>query len=350
MKEAGKNFCENAHCMGILLSRNEEECTVAYRILVTVPFTESQRKAIQAAAPQCVFDYVDPQGISDGKALPQEIVLGSLPLSIVRDMPNLKWLQLNSAGVDGYWQKGALPEGVLLTCATGAYGPSVAEHAFAMLNTLMKKMHRYRDSQLKSEWKDAGPVGSLDGSTVLILGLGDIGGYFAGMTKPLGAYNIGVRRTAGPKPDCVEEVHTMDALDDLLPRADVVFMALPNTPQTAGLMHKGRLASMKQSAILLNVGRGNAIDTDALCDAVEQGCIYSAGLDVTDPEPLPADHRMWSIQDILITPHVSGGFHIPKTLQLICDIFANNLKAYIEGHPLRNVVSAETGYADNRKG
>ena len=136
----------------------------------------------------------------------------------------------------------------------------------------------------------------------------------------------------------------LEDLDQLLPQADVVAVTLPGTEATRGLINKERLAKMKEGAVLLNVGRGFIVDTEALCDALESGHLSGAGVDVTDPEPLPSDHRLWKIPTAVITPHVSGFYHLRETHERIVEIFAENLEHFRNGEPLRNQVDFSTGY------
>ena len=136
----------------------------------------------------------------------------------------------------------------------------------------------------------------------------------------------------------------MEELDSLLPRADVEALSLPGNPSTYHTLNRERISLLSPNAIVLNVGRGTAVDTDALSDALYAGKIAGAALDVTDPEPLPADHPLWKAPNAIITPHISGGYALPETLQQIAEIFAENLKRFQAGEPLRNVVDLETGY------
>ena len=250
---------------------------------------------------------------------------------------------MQSAGANEYLD-GALPEGTLLTNATGAYGLAISEHMLAVLLQIYKKLPQYWEAQREESWRDAGPVRSVCGSTVLILGLGDIGGEFARRVKALGGYTIGVRRKGLDKPDYLDELYLTDALDGLLPRADVVAMSLPGTKETYRLMNRERLYLMKQDAVLLNVGRGTTVDTDALCDLLEDGRLLGVGLDVTDPEPLPQGHRLWKAPGAYLTPHIAGGNHLAETMERIVRISAANLRAYLSGRELQNVVDFETGY------
>ena len=164
------------------------------------------------------------------------------------------------------------------------------------------------------------------------------------IAKALGAKVIGVRRTGTDKPDFVDELIHTDKLDEYLPQADCVAITLPGTTATKGMFDAERMAKMKDGAILLNVGRGMIVDTDALCAALKSGKLAGAGVDVTDPEPLPADHPLWKMENAVITPHISGGYHLQETHDRIVRIMAENLKRFLAGEPLRNVVDLSTGY------
>lgn len=240
-------------------------------------------------------------------------------------------------------KKGVLPEDVILTNATGAYGPSVAEHMLAVLFSLQKKLHLYRDNQNQCEWQDEGGIMSLCGGTLLIVGLGDIGLYFARLMKNFDYHIIGIKRRPGQVPQDIDELHTMDDLDKLLPKADVVLSVLPDSKATRNIFNKDRFEKMKNTSILLNAGRGSAVNTEDLCEALIKGQIYGAGLDVTDPEPLQTQHKLWNVENVIITPHVAGDFHHPATLYRIVDIIAGNLQRYLEGEQLMNIVDTTTG-------
>ena len=272
------------------------------------------------------------------------VLLGNVPPAMLSGSPALEWVQTGSAGVEDYIKPGVLAPDALLTNATGAYGLAIAEHMLGMLLMLLKKLELYRDAQRTGAWQSQGAVKAVYGSTVLVLGMGDIGGEFGRRCKALGAKVIGVRRSPRPCPDYADEVHLLADLDQLLPQADVVAVTLPGTEATRGLMDRVRLAKMKEGAVLLNVGRGFIVDTEALCDALESGRLAGAGLDVTDPEPLPAGHRLWNIPTAVVTPHVSGHYHLRETHQRIVNIFAENLRRFQAGEPLRNQVDFATGY------
>ncbi len=334
------------------------------RILVTVPLEPRHAGLLRQIAPGCEFRFRAPEGVSSGGAFGgqrfseilddgplqdedakwAQIIFGNVETEFVKKAADLCWLQTNSAGVESYLAPGVLPEGALLTNASGAYGLAISEHMLGMLLELQKKLHLYREAQKRGEWSSLGAVTSVWGSAVLILGMGDIGGEFGRRCKALGAYVIGVRRTKRPKPDYADEVHSLEQLSTLLPRADVVAITLPGTKDTRNLIGKEQLSQMKPGAILLNVGRGFIVDTQALCDALQSGRLGGAGLDVTEPEPLPPEHRLWQIPNAVITPHISGFYHLKETHERIVGIFAENLGRFLRGEPLRNRVDFSTGY------
>jgi Phosphoglycerate dehydrogenase and related dehydrogenases len=265
--------------------------------------------------------------------------------SVLRHMEHLQWLQLLSAGADQYTAPGVLPEGTVLTCATGAYGKSMAEYMICAALSLMLDFPYYRDNQKTHRWEKGGQIRHIAGTTAVVVGLGDIGSEFAARYKALGGSVIGIKRTIPARtPDCTDELYAADALDRHIPRADVLALCLPSTKETHRLISAQRIALMKPGALLVNVGRGTAVDTDALCDALYAHRIGGAALDVTDPEPLPPEHPLWNAPNTIITPHVSGGWEVPENTERVLEIVYDNLRRFAAGKPLRNVVDRRTGY------
>lgn len=315
------------------------------KIMVLLPFeTRDKTRLAEVSGGMDPYYPSDVTSISEETLSCTEIIFGNPSQSVLSRCPALKWVQLASAGADAYVRKGVLPPGVQLTNATGAYGHAIAEHMIGMVFLFYKKLHLYRDNQHKGLWHDEGMVKSIRGTTVLVVGMGDIGGQFAERMKLLGAHVIGIRRTKRSKPDYADAVYEMEALDEVLPQADIVALSLPNTEKTVSLFNARRIAKMKPGAILLNVGRGNVVDTQALCQALSAGKLGGAGLDVTDPEPLPPDHPLWNVKNALITPHVAGGYHLRETYENIVSICFDNLKRYLNGRVLMNPVDFKTGY------
>lgn len=330
-------------------------------ITVIMPFDEASRSKLEAAAPGAdityaydkTIPYMEYQAFDAaryGDALRNaDAVIGQPPTALLPEMKRLRLLQLSMAGTEPYSRPGVLSEDIALCNSSGAYGKAISEHMLACTLMLQKKLHLYRDNMHRHAWQDMGFVTSLSDMTVLCVGLGDIGVRFAALCKAMGAYVIGVRRSGTDKPDFVDEVYLQQDMDALLQKADVVALSLPNTPQTAGLFSAERIALMKDGALLLNVGRGNAVDSNALCGALHSGKLSGASIDVTDPEPLPAGHPLWDCENLLITPHISGFFHLRATYDNIVDIAIENILRLNKGEPLLNVVDRSTGYRVTQK-
>lgn len=314
-------------------------------VLVLLPTEARHREKLEAAGAECCFVYSRPDEVSLEQIQAANVIIGQPKPDMLRASENLEWLQTASAGVDPYIVPGVLAAKTVLTNATGAYSKAVSEHAFALTLMLIKKLHLYRDEQMKNHWSDRGTVTSLSDSTVLVVGLGDIGRAYARMVKAMGAYVIGVKRRGGSCPDYVDELVLTQDIDSVLPRADVVMSVLPNTAETRYLYTDERFDKMKDSAVFVNCGRGNAVSSEVLYRALKEQKISAAAIDVVETEPLPADSPLWGLENLVITPHISGFFHLPETFERIVDIAAGNLAAYLAGKELHNVVDFATGYA-----
>ena len=265
--------------------------------------------------------------------------------ALLKYAEELKWLQLNNAGTEGFCD-GALPKDAVLTNATGAYGLAISEHMIGVLFELQKKLNLYARNQREHVWRSEGHVHVIQGSRVLVIGMGDIGTMFARKMKALGCRTVGIKRREGRKPEGVDDLYTLERLERELPKADIVAMSLPGNQDTYHMMNAERLALMKENAVLINVGRGITVDTDALVKALQEKRIAGACLDVTDPEPLPAEHPLWDMENVILTPHISGGYALPETLEQILTICIENLECYMVQRPLRNLIDMKTGYCE----
>lgn len=314
------------------------------KILVLNEFSEENKARIRTAAQGADVRFLTPGEVDAAMIADAEIIVGPPPKPLLPEAKSLKYVQLCSAGADAYIGKGVLPEDVTLCNATGAYGHAVSEHLFAGILMVTKKLHLYRDAQHSHAWGSLGGVPALTSLTALIIGPGDIGGRLARLLRGVGMRILCVRRTVAEKPDFADEVYTSDQLLEILPQADIVAMAVPGSPSTYHMISDKQFAAMKRGVILANAGRGSAIDPDALVKAVDEGIVGAAFLDVTEPEPLPKDHPLWDKPAVAITPHISGGYHMPETQDTLTGIVADNLARYLSGAPLANVVDRETGY------
>jgi len=321
------------------------------QILITFPVKEEKREEIEAVMPDAEYTYLAGYFVGDEKVRltpahleNADVILGCVPPDMLQHCRRLEFLQLDSAGVKPYIG-GALPEGAALACATGAYGLAISEYMLTGVLMLQKRMLSYMDQQKKHQWKKGGMVSSISGATVLCVGMGDIGSEFLKRCKVLGAYTIGVKRTAGGKPEWLDELYTVEDVDSLLPRADVLALVLPETLKTFHMFNEEKLNLLHSDAIVVNVGRGNTVDNLALARMLEEGRLAGAFLDVFEPEPLPDDHPLWDAPNTIITPHITGGFTLQQTMDNIADISAENFRRFVTGQPLVNEVDFVEGYA-----
>jgi phosphoglycerate dehydrogenase-like enzyme len=223
----------------------------------------------------------------------------------------LRFIQSISAGVDQYDKAVLAAHGIALASAQGANARAVSDHAMALVLALYRRIPEARDNQAKRVWRGMigdlfGREDELGGKTMLVVGIGGIGGRLARLAKAFDMTVIGIRGNPAAGRGDADEVHGLAALHDVLPRADVVALTCPLTPETTGLIGAEALARMKPGAVLVNVARGKVVDTQALVAALEAGRIAGAALDVTEPEPLPADSPLWAMPNVLITPHTGG--------------------------------------------
>lgn len=316
-------------------------------VLVVMDVLDEHKDLLDGLSSELSIRYIKASEVSPQDVEDVEIIVGNISPNLLSNCKNLKLLQLNSAGTDGYTAPGILPDGVCLANATGAYGLAISEHMLGMLLCLMKKLDLYKLNQGSHQWKDEGPVTSIYGSKTLIVGFGDIGNEFGVRMHALGSEVTAIRNNIANKPDYINSIHKIDDLYANLSKADIVAACLPGTPQTNKLFDKKAFDQMKEGSYFINVGRGTAVDTDALCDALESGKLAGAALDVTDPEPLPKDNRLWNMSNVLITPHVSGGYHLKETHNRIIGIAAKNIKHLLNREPFENIVDMKTGYRKN---
>jgi len=284
----------------------------------------------------------DLDNFADSMASAEALITWDLPTANLGTVaPNLKWIQITGAGVEHLYPLDWLPEQVTLVNNKGAHAAKAGEFGLMAVLMLHTRMPAVLANQRAAHWESlyATPVA---GQTLLIVGVGSIGGAVAKHAKTLGLRVLGVSRHGRTHPD-VEQMVTPDRLDDVLPEADFVFVSTPATPETRNLIDRRRLALMKPGAGFINVGRAAVVDYDALRERLEAGQLSGAILDVFDPEPLPPESPLWRTPNLLVTPHISaddGDSYVPLTL----DLFFANMRRHLAGEPLQNVVRPELGY------
>jgi phosphoglycerate dehydrogenase-like enzyme len=276
-----------------------------------------------------------------------QAIIGYCNRDIVAAGESLHWIQLFSAGSEGCAAIPALRERkILVTNMRAASGPGIAEHAIAMLLAFTRGLNVYLPTQRNAVWNDQAVPRSqtweLSGRTMLVVGLGGIGSEVAKRAHALGMRVVATRATEQPRPDYVEVVGKPQDLLTLAARADAVVNAAPLTPQTTGMFDARFFATMKPNAYFINVGRGRSAVTADLVEALRSKRIAGAGLDVMDPEPLPADHPLWQMPNVIITPHVAASSD--RVFARVLAIVQENLRRYVAGDKVLSVVDVERGY------
>jgi phosphoglycerate dehydrogenase-like enzyme len=269
-----------------------------------------------------------------------EAAFGALPPALVRRAGRLRWLQAPQiAPPAGYYSPELIAHPVVVTNVREIFNDHIAAHIMAFVLAFARGLHYYIPRQLRREWKreplDTGVV-HLPEATMLIVGVGGIGAETARLAAAFGIHVMGVDARRREAPPGVLKLDGPDALDSLLPLADFVVLTVPHTPETEGFMHRARFARMKRTAFFINIGRGMTTRLDDLVASLRAGEIAGAALDVFEQEPLPADHPLWTLPNVLITPH-SAGFG-PYLDDRRLEILLDNARRFVAGQPLRNVV------------
>ncbi|HKG27332.1 MAG TPA: D-2-hydroxyacid dehydrogenase [Thermomicrobiales bacterium] len=259
--------------------------------------------------------------------------------------PNLRWIQTVGAGVEDIIVPEMAARGIILTNNSGVHAPNIAEHLMAMILAFARRLPFQIRGQLAHEWRDtSGRQGlfELGGQTLLVVGLGDIGQALAQRALAFGMNVVGVRRRDRGPVEGVSEVVGLEALPRVLPNAHHVAICLPLTVQTRGLFDRATILRMRPGAFLYNIGRGPIVETTALVDSLESGHLGGAGLDVTDPEPLPADSPLWDMENVIITSHTSGA--TPRYWDRAIVVLESNIERFRSGAELLNVVDLDLRY------
>jgi phosphoglycerate dehydrogenase-like enzyme len=267
---------------------------------------------------------------------------------LLKQAKQLKWLHISSAGVEPHGgQTGLFPElvesNVVVTNAKNVYGPQIADHAFAFLLALTRKLNVTIPRQHLEEWPAGrGGMFELDGKTAVVIGVGGIGSQIAQRAHGFGMKVIGVDIRDIPRSTIVQRVVPPDMLDSVLPEADVLFVSVPHTKKSEGMMGARQFELMKQGSYFIAMSRGKIYDHQALVKALDSRRLAGAGLDATEPEPLPKGHALWKFPNVVITPHTSGGSdNLEARLN---HIVQENIRRFGAGLPLLNVVDKKEGF------
>ena len=278
-----------------------------------------------------------------------DVVLGFIvrPENLARAR-RLRWIHSTAAGVTGMLFPELVASDVVVTNASGLHADAMAEHALAMMLAFARKLHRARDWQQTREWaqaktwEEAPALGSLAGTTLGLVGLGAVGSAIAARARALGVRVLAVRRRPAADPAPADEQWPVSRLGEVLPRVDWLVIAAPQTPETERLIGREELALLRPGARLVNLGRGALVDEPALIEALRTGQIAGAALDVFEKEPLPPKSPLWNLPEVILTPHTSG--LAPRLWERAMEQFSANLRRFLAGAPLENVVDKRAGY------
>ena len=311
--------------------------------------TDAHKAQIQKTAEELGFapHFFTLDQFEEAKACVQdcEILYAHSP-DLLRAAPaTLKWYCCSFAGVDPYCKDPAIfanPDCILTN--SNVYGVTIAEHVVMVTLMLLRRMPEYEEVVRNRSWSNQLPIRSIRDNEFTILGTGNIGVNVADRMRGMGAAKIiGLSRSGRPHP-AFDEVHPIADLNKVLPDTKILVMALPGTAETIHILNRERIALLPKDAYIINVGRGTAIEQEPLIEALNEGRIAGAALDVMDPEPLPHDHPLWSAKNLILTPHVSGNMTLGYTCDTNVAMFCEDLKNYAAGKPLNGFVDRTKGY------
>lgn len=258
---------------------------------------------------------------------------------------NLKWIQTSVAGMEGFWHPEVRSSDVIVTCVRGIYSDVIADHMYGLILAFARGIQTYAKRQPLHSWdKGITPVTHLGNATLGLIGLGGIGLAVAARGHTSGMRIIAVDPAPKGTPDYVEKIFSPDQLHEFLEEADFIAVSVPYLSATEHLLDEQAFTHTKSTAYVLNVGRGKVISLDALTKALQEGRLAGAGLDVFEQEPLPEDHPLWEMDNVLITPHVAGRSDNPYQEERRLDLLVENARRYLAGEDLMNVMDKRKGY------
>jgi phosphoglycerate dehydrogenase-like enzyme len=275
-----------------------------------------------------------------------EVFFGCNCQGVIKAAKNLRWFACAYAGIDPYVEDGAWGNpACLLSNSAGAYGVTIAEHVVMVLLMLLRRMPEYERMCAEREWRRLSPIRSVQGLRTTVVGTGNVGTETAKRLRALGASVRGVRRdkSKGGHP-AFEGVFAMEEIDSLLPETDALILCLPGTRETRRAVDRTRLALLPQGSYLVNMGRGPAVDPEALLEALQSGHLAGAALDVTDPEPPTEDSPLWTQPNLILTPHCAGDMALQYTCDRVVEMFVEDLPRYAAGESLLHGVDRRREY------
>lgn len=300
-------------------------------------------RELEKRFPACEFKFLRRGDETLGDMLWADAVTGHPSRKMLGKAGNIRWLHIQSAGVDGYTDRNIYAnKDIIVTRTADVFSTAIAEHVIGMILALNRLFPKYIRQQAAHRWDRGGEKYELDGSVVLMLGMGSLAAEIVRRLRGFECRITGVRREMTKKAEGYDAVYPPDRLHDAIREADYIISTLPHTPHTEKYIGREEFAVMKPRAIFINVGRGATVDTAALIEALQSGRIAGAGLDVTDPEPLDPESPLWDMENVIITPHSSGFSHNTDVRRLEC--FAGLLEKFLAGEQLDHRVDFDAGY------
>jgi phosphoglycerate dehydrogenase-like enzyme len=312
-------------------------------VLINAPLSPEHRAQIQGVSDSLELVSPDGHDALPASAARADVIFGGFDRVLFDAAPHLRWVQVLSAGVDGLLFPELVGSRVTLVSAKGAVGTHLADQAMGLLLALIRGIHTaIRERTWRAQGAIRAATWELEDQTIGLIGLGGTGREFARRAAAFGARLIAVDPEPVDKPVCVSELWRLDRFGELLAQSDVVVICAPLTAETDGLFDRAAFQRMRRHALLINVTRGRIVDGEALMEALTTGQIGGAGLDVLPWEPLPDDHPLWSMENVIITPHCAGGS--PLRIGRSVDLFCENLRWYLAGEPLLSVIDKQRGF------
>jgi phosphoglycerate dehydrogenase-like enzyme len=327
---------------------------LALALMAPLSLAETKKIVVTGMSPEAIreFQAVSPEirvvAAKSPKLAPEEVmdadaIFGTINPELFRAAKKLKWVQVYSAGVETYRFPEFLNSQVTLTNCKIIQGPNIADHALSLLLALTRDLYQVIPARASEEWRRGQyhPI-ELRGKTAVIIGVGGIGSQIAQRAHAFGMTVIGVDPKDMPLNPYVSRMAPPDRLDTVLPLADVVFVSAPHTPQSEGMMGPKQFELMKKGSYFIAVSRGKLYDTAALVKALDSKHLAGAGLDVTNPEPLPKGHPLWKFENVIITPHMAGQSDNVQARRM--ELIKENIARFAKGEPLLNIVDKQRGY------
>ncbi len=266
-----------------------------------------------------------------------DAAFGDIVPELFERAQELQWIQSPQAGPKaGYYHEGLVESDVVVTNMRGIFNDHISAHIMSYVLTFARGLHVYRDRQRNGEWTKGYDTVYLPEATAVIVGVGGIGGETARLCAEFGMTVIGVDGRVKEPPAGVAELHGPEALGEVISQADFLIVTVPETPSTQGLFNRETLSAMKRTAFFINIGRGATTNLSDLAEMVEAGEIAGAALDVYEIEPLPSEHPLWGLPNVILTPHIAADG--PYIDDRRTEVFVENCVRFSEGRPLRNVV------------